>query len=305
MSGSVKKAFRGWLVLSCGFLAVGSAGAFLFDPCRSLGGRGDIERHQAMFTDATGNKIGLKSKARLKREPGWAHRAIGQQFEAFPIFLDCAFFQANVDDAIGQILRADDGQYRALVVQQIANPNLDLSVLIAQPHAIPSRLKTALRYRQLYAFQNQFCILARIDLFSCLSMHRIGTSATQFGSISCPRPLVLRSYASRALVSAPADSYMLQWRDRPTVPQGKKAPPSPLAAQYSLEHIQGILDANPAAVTKLLAGIFKPNRMTRAERESIARKLDLPIPAQRPVKTAGQYDGGLPQIRPKLRKASA
>jgi hypothetical protein len=70
-----------------------------------------------------------------------------------------------------------------------------------------------------------------------------------------------------------------------------------------MEHIQGILDANPEAVTKLLAGIFRPNRMTRAERESIARKLDLPIPAQRLAKTAKQYDGGLPLIR--VRKASA
>jgi hypothetical protein len=288
MSGSVKKALRDWLMLSCGFLTGGSAGSFLFDPCRSVGGRGDIEGHQAMLTDQAANFSGMEIDERLRADLASIDRHL-------------ALVHPAANGLIG--IRADDGQERLAEPKTITDANLDLSILVTQRHAIPSRLITALRYRQLYAFQNQFCILARIDLFSCLSMHRIGTSATQFGSISCPRPLVLRTYASRALVSAPADPYMLQWRDRFTVPQGKKRPPSPLAAQYSMEHIEGILYANPEAVTKLLAGIFKPNHLTRAERESIARKLDLPIPAQRPVKTAKQYDGGLPLIR--VRKASA
>jgi hypothetical protein len=286
MSGSVKKAFRCWLVLSCGFLVYGSAASFGVDPCRSIGGRGDIEGHQAMLTDQAANFSGMEIDEGLRTNFASINRHL-----------------ALVDPAANGLIgiRADNSQERLTEPKAVTDAYLDLSVLVTQRHAIPSRLITALRYRQLYAFQNQFCILARIDLFSCLSMHRIGTSATQFGSISCPRPLVLRTDASRALVSAPADPYMLQWRDRSHVPQGKKATPSPLAAQYSMEHIQGILDANPEAVTKLLAGIFKPNRMTRAERESIARKLDLPIPAQRLAKTGRQYDGGLP----KTRKASA
>ena len=61
-----------------------------------------------------------------------------------------------------------------------------------------SFLITALRYRQLYTFQNQF--ISRIE-FSCLRDAPTSTSVTHFGSISSPSPLVLSTYGPLALES--------------------------------------------------------------------------------------------------------
>jgi hypothetical protein len=255
MSDSVKKRIGGWLILAAVFLAGTSAGSLGQLLCWHLWNGLNVESHQAMRAHATGNQISLEAQDRLKREPGRAHRAIGQEFDAFPVVFDCAFFQANQNDAVGQILRADDRQNRSFVFEQIANADLDLAVGIAQRHlmarssqfskihdkqsqklfglasveqrlflwrqfpriirqrirsrdefgikqassshqTIPSRLITALRYRQLYTFQNQFISLMRI---SCLRDARERTAVSRFSSISCPRPLVLRQFEVGAL----------------------------------------------------------------------------------------------------------
>jgi hypothetical protein len=234
MRDSIKKRLRAWLGLACIFLAGASAGAFGYGLCGMLtdGFSGDVESHQSMRPHATGDEIGLESKTRLKRETCGANRAIGQQLETPAIFHYCAFFQSNMNDAVRQILRADDRQYCALIFQQIADSDLNLAVLIAQrhlsagetfdqkqqphqhkdgaeqptgnlalfAHPTPNRLMAALRYRQLYTCQNQF--ISRI-VFSYLRDARKCTSVTHVSSISCPRPLVLRQLAVSALEMPP------------------------------------------------------------------------------------------------------
>ncbi len=64
-------------------------------------------------------------------------------------------------------------------------------VIIA--HAIPSRFNAALRYRQLYTFQNQFSI-ARMVRFSHIRDEGFCTTDTGFGAISSPSPSVLSTY---------------------------------------------------------------------------------------------------------------
>ncbi len=112
-------------------VSAGSLGQLLY---WRLGGSGDIERHQAMSSHARGDQIGFESKTRLKREPCGANRAIGQQFEAFPLMLNGTLLQTNMNDAVGQILWANHREYRPFVFQQIADSNLNLSVRVAQRH---------------------------------------------------------------------------------------------------------------------------------------------------------------------------
>ena len=75
-------------------------------------------------------------------------------------------------------------------------PSSSVKVISTIIQTTPSRLITALRYRQLYTFQNQFISLMRI---SCLRDAGNGTSVSRFSSISCPRPLVLRQLEFGAL----------------------------------------------------------------------------------------------------------
>jgi hypothetical protein len=287
--------------------------------------REDVGVHQAMRPNATGDQFAREVEQRLNRKPGRAVIAIRRQrFEPLPILHNKALFQSHAKDRITKNieiiwLRANDRKSRAFMFEQVANSNLDLSVLIAQrhllsqvlqeqqqpdqradraehpsgnvmtlrAHAIPNRLMTILRYRQLYACQNQF--ISRIN-FSCLSMRQIRTSATQFSSISCPRPAVLRRLPLWALGSAPAD-LSVGWRDIPHV----LTDPS----WYSEENVKKILTNKPEAVSKLLSAVFRTNHLTRAERELLAIDLDLtPTPsAQRLIQRRRQANGGLSKAK--------
>ena len=80
-------------------------------------------------------------------------------------------------------------------LQNVGTPLKSKSTII---YATPSLFITALRYRQLYTFQNQF--ISRIR-FSCLRDAPTSTSVTHFGSISCLRQLVLSTYGPWALES--------------------------------------------------------------------------------------------------------
>jgi hypothetical protein len=202
--------FVGFWLMLCGlFLGSGRAAAFGYGG--RIDWRGDIERHEAMRTHATGDQISLESKHWLKREACGANRTIGQQFEAFPVVLDSAFFQPNLNDAVRRILRADNGEYRPFIFQQVSDPDLDLSVLIAQCHyrlcdvnkggadmAALALLTLAARCNAIQASPAQTATfrISFIRFFSCPSMHWIGTSATQFRAISCLRTLVLQYLAA-------------------------------------------------------------------------------------------------------------
>jgi hypothetical protein len=196
MSSSVKQSFSCWAVLLCALFAGLRAGAFLGDPCRSLNGSGNIESHQAMLADAT--RYQLAGEVEKNIVPLFAG------FEPLAGLFDHAFFKPYANTRRHRIVNihtwANDRQCSALVLKQVSNSNLDLSVLIAQFHVV-SRFKTAFVIRRLYIFQNQFISIAK---FSCLRDARKSTSVTRFGSISCPRPLVLSTYTVRALRSAPA-----------------------------------------------------------------------------------------------------
>jgi hypothetical protein len=281
-------------VLASVFFAGTSAGSLGQLLCWHLWNGLDIESHQAMRAHATGNQISLEAQDRLKRKPGRAHRAIGQQLDAVPVVLDCAFFQPNQNDAVGQILWANDRQDRPFIFEQIANPDLDLSIRIAQRHAIPSRLITVLRYRQLYTFQNQFISLMRI---SCLRDAREGTAVSRFGSISCPRPVVLRQLAFRALGSAPADR--LRWRDGCPMTEDQKRFVKVMRAECSGHNLKSYLDETPAKVNTLLCAIFRRNHFTQQEREAIGERLQMTLTttARRPSQQRNQANGGLPKTK--------
>ena len=205
----LKQGSSRWAVLLCALLAGGSAGAFLFDPCWRLDRwGGNVEGHQAMLSDQSGDQISTEVEQQII--------FLFAGFEPLAALFDYAPLQPNANDwhicrASAQ-LRANDGQSRALVFEQVSDSDLDLSVLIAQRHAshgldsiwpvadhASSRFRIAFVIRRLYNFQNQF---NSIVLFSCLRDVRNGTSVSDFGSISCPRPLVLRTYGMRTLVWA-------------------------------------------------------------------------------------------------------
>jgi hypothetical protein len=177
-----------WVVLLCAFLAGGSAGGFLFDPCRRLdrwsGSGADIEGHQAILSNQSGDFAGVE----IDQSAHVYLHAFIDQYRPFVYAADRTM--------IG--VRTDDAQKRLAPFKAVSDSNLDLSVLIAQRHAV-SRFKIAFVIRRLYIFQNQFNSIA---LFSCLSMRQIGTSAREFGSISCRSPLVLSAYSVETLVWA-------------------------------------------------------------------------------------------------------
>lgn len=182
-----------WLVLFCGFLAGGSAGAFLFDPCRRLDGS-DIESHQTMLTDGTGYQFGGEQKDAIDRF------GFGRRFDPLTVDLDEAAQQANPYRRIAlvYVLRANHAKGCAPDVKLISDSDIDLSVLIAQRHT-QSRFKTAFVIRRLYIFQNQF---TSIVLFSCLRDAGFVLKGTHFGSISCRSQLVLSTYMPWTLVWA-------------------------------------------------------------------------------------------------------
>jgi hypothetical protein len=301
MSKSVKKIFGGWLGLVCVFFTGASAGALGYALWGMLAdGYGlDVERHQPMFTNESGYQFGSEGQHRI------SERFIAILPNLVPLADEFgrAAYQADPDQRRGRmdIGGTDDGErcqrliqrWPRLQFERIADANRDLSRLIAQRHQFQypcKRIITALRYRQLYTFQNQFISLMR---FSCLSMHWIGTSATLFSSISCPRPVVLRQLASRALGSAPADLPLSRWRDRPRVRTD--------SSWYSEENVKKILDTQ--AVTKLLVWTFKGNRLSHADRKVIGDELQMKLtgkltaPAQRSAKQRSPANGGLPKTK--------
>lgn len=129
MSGS-KKAFRGWVVLSCALLACGSAAARL----SSHGGTRTRDR-QAMLADATRDQIGREQKHGLAQ----LFRRIRFDFEAAAVFQNQdPGFQADPDRRrdLGEV-RTDYRKRAALDLEQIADPNLNLPFFVAQEHSIP------------------------------------------------------------------------------------------------------------------------------------------------------------------------
>jgi hypothetical protein len=193
MSGSVKQTFSRWAVLFCALFAGLCAGAFLGDPCRRLDRWGDIESHQAMLTSQTSDILLVKIQQTARPKVASIQTACYGRSNG-----DGAFMHSATDCMIG--IRTDDAQERFAEFEAVSDSNLDLSVLIAQLHAV-SRFKTAFVIRRLYIFQNQFNSIVE---FSSLSMRQFGTSAREFGSIPSPRPLVLSTYTARALRSASA-----------------------------------------------------------------------------------------------------
>jgi hypothetical protein len=146
MRNSVKKRIGFWLKLACIFLA-GASAAELGD------GPGPLDLLHGVFhtqvtvqdfigTHATGDEIA---------------REVEQQiifcfagFKSLPILFDHAVFQAHANNAATLTAVEDDGavhlhgvegwlianecQRRALVLEQVAQPDLDLAVLVAQDH---------------------------------------------------------------------------------------------------------------------------------------------------------------------------
>ena len=203
----IKKAFRCWLILSAVFLAGASAGAFLFDPCWRLDGSGNVEGHQAMLSDDAGRQFASEEKHLLELKPAVMLRpeldspTIGQ--------IKNPAFESNPDRRFAPVeFWTDHAEFGPFDVEAIADPHLDCAQLVTYCHATPSRFNTALWYRRLYIFQNQF---NSIVLFSCLRDADFVLKGTHFGSISYRSPLVLSTYSPSALVWA---RHSMQAQDR-------------------------------------------------------------------------------------------
>jgi hypothetical protein len=202
MNRSIEKRLRSWLVLLCAFIAGTSAAVFghaLFCP---LGfGCLDVERHQAVFADETGNQIASEGE-----KPS---RFTLLDFESLAVPLNDTLLEPNPDDRTRSdhpsIFWNNHRESGPFVVEQIADPYLDFSVMIAQCHSrskrfmmaarsiSANRIRTARVVRQLYSFQNQS--IARIVESSNPKDARKVLQETAFSSISCPRPSVLRPTA--------------------------------------------------------------------------------------------------------------
>lgn len=133
----LKKIFRGWVVLSCAFLACGSAAGVGNGFCFRLDGLGDIEGHQAMIAHARGNQLIGEVEKQIVVFFG--------SLKPLAVLFDDALFQSDNNNAVIVIcanqtpsialhMLANDREKRAFELEQIPDPNLNLSVLIAQDH---------------------------------------------------------------------------------------------------------------------------------------------------------------------------
>jgi hypothetical protein len=192
-----------WLVLFCTFLAGGSAGSFLGDPCWSLDRwSGNIESHQAMLADKPGD---------------FSNTAIHQTANTYSATIEdhSAFVNPATDCTVVWIL-ADNAQERLAKLETVPDSDLDLSVLIAQCHfrtkpagdvevnnGFPLISATVVRTlrrncqpaQSIARYKADFQKVA-IRLFSCLRDADFVLKGTHFGSISCLRPLVLKCLAA-------------------------------------------------------------------------------------------------------------
>ena len=97
----------------------------------------------------------------------------------------------NIDSSVGiGSARKQRADHDIALPVTLGHQGQEAACQLLDIHA-PNLLITALRYRQLYTFQNQF--VSRIE-FSCLRDAPTSTSVTHFGSISSPSPLVLSTY---------------------------------------------------------------------------------------------------------------
>ncbi len=178
-----------WLMLCGLFLGSGRAASFgLGDRIAAeRWGGADIKSHQAMCSDATGHELSGEWQDRLSQR----FVAMLSNFVPSAPEFKHAFFQADPNQRIGLMDAAHAHRTRhakssALKIEHVSNPNLDLSVFIAQRHK------------------------------------------------SCSR---LQYQTSRALGSAPADSFV-RWRDdRPHVPLDPKT--------FTLEYCEQAMRDNP------------------------------------------------------------
>jgi len=334
MNPSIKKRFSLWPLLALSFLIGASAGSIGYSLgrgrcCASI--ESVLSLTSTMRPHATGHQVRFETESRLKREARAANRAIGQQLEALSIVFNCALFEANEDHSAQGIFRADDRQYRALVFEQIADVDLDISVGIAQRHLLPQSFQEKkqpdqrkhgaeqpagnvpmwINWQHGSVHQGMHIVSehgpvsepdndVENDDRGVISFHRQNVSRSDILS-SRQNALIQRPsstsrpgpsvLALRIMRSAPADPLLAGWRDRPYV----LTDPS----WYSEENVKTLLTNKPESVSKLLAALFRTNHLTRAERELLAADLDL-IPtssAQRIPQSGRQANGGSPKTK--------
>ena len=137
---TLKKAFRCWLMLFCAFLACGSAASVGDGFCfRWNGVRGNVECHQAMVADQPGQESAAEQE-RLTL----IVRTLDLDTPAV-VKVDESRQEPNPDELIARHFGTDHRELRPLDFEQIADFNLNLSVLIAQDHGDSSGASFGIR----------------------------------------------------------------------------------------------------------------------------------------------------------------
>lgn len=303
MTDALKQRFGYWLMLAWIFLAGASAGGLGYALSWMLG---DVGMFPMGCANATGDQITREIEQWLM--------PVESDLKALAIIFHDSALQPHADDRHGRIqtsrLRADDRQCRALVCEQISDPNLDLSQVVAQRHK-DSGAGWGITQRQFPfidpstddpSFERNVTAPAPLRIIAPAIIRSAPTvRSSPYSPQTEGGPLgQRRDRTSHDTCSVAVGAGTTKERSMPTQEQRRFV--RIVGAACSGPELEAYLDANPLGVTRLLAHIFIGNRMSQSEREIVGLQMgyssDRPTISSRVNAAALTNTNTIPAMKP-------